>query len=89
MRADDMGSFHAANVACMDAYKKGVATSIEVMVVTPWFSEAVRMLRENPGIDVGLHMTFTNEWDNIKWHPLTHCPSLVDSNGYFFASNVT
>lgn len=83
IRADDMGSFHAANVACMEAYKNGMETSIEVMVVTPWFPEAVRMLRENPGIDVGLHLTFTSEWDNVKWRPLTHCPSLTDKNGYF------
>ena len=83
IRADDMGSFHAANVACMEAYKNGVETSIEVMVVTPWLPEAVRMLRENPGIDVGLHLTFTSEWDNVKWRPLTHCPSLTDKNGYF------
>lgn len=84
VRADDMGSFRAANIACMEAFEKGIETSIEVMVVTPWFPEAARLLRENPGIDVGLHLTITSEWDNIKWRPLTSCPSLVDSNGYFF-----
>lgn len=84
VRADDMGSFRAANIACMEAYKNGIETSIEVMVVTPWFPEAARLLRENPGIDVGLHLTITSEWDNIKWRPLTSCPSLVDRNGYFF-----
>lgn len=84
IRADDMGSFRSANIACMEGYKNGIETSIEVMVVTPWFPEAARMLRENPGIDVGLHLAITSEWDNIKWRPLTNCPSLVDSNGYFF-----
>ena len=84
VRADDMGSFRSANIACMEAFEKGIETSIEVMVVTPWFPEAARLLRENPGIDVGLHLTITSEWDNIKWRPLTSCPSLVDSNGYFF-----
>lgn len=83
IRADDMGSFRSANIACMEGYKNGVETSIEVMVVTPWFPEAARLLRENPGIDVGLHLTITSEWDNIKWRPLTHCPSLTDPNGYF------
>lgn len=83
IRADDMGAFRSANIACMDGYKKGVETCIEVMVVTPWFPEAARLLRENPGIDVGLHLTITSEWDNVKWRPLTHCPSLTDSNGYF------
>ncbi len=83
VRADDMGSFRAANIACMDGYKNGIETTIEVMVVTPWFPEAARLLRENPGIDVGLHLAFTSEWDNVKWRPLTSCPSLTDGNGYF------
>lgn len=83
VRADDMGSFRAANIACMEGYKNGVETTIEVMAVTPWFPEAAKLLKENPGIDVGLHMTFTSEWDNIKWRPLTSCPSLTDANGYF------
>ncbi len=84
VRGDDMGSFHAANVASIETAVNGIETSIEVMVVTPWFPEAVRMLRDNPGIDVGLHLTITSEWDNIKWRPLTPCPSLTDANGYFF-----
>lgn len=83
VRADDMGSFRAANIACLEGYKNGIETSIEVMVVTAWFPEAARLLCENPGVDVGLHLTLTSEWDNVKWRPLTHCPSLVDKNGYF------
>ena len=42
------------------------------------------MLNENPGLDVGIHLALTSEWENVKWRPLTHCPSLVDENGYFF-----
>lgn len=84
VRSDDMGSFHSANVASIDAYRNGIQTSIEVMVVTPWFPEAVKMLRENPGLDVGIHLVLTSEWENIKWRPLTPCPSLVDENGYFY-----
>jgi predicted glycoside hydrolase/deacetylase ChbG (UPF0249 family) len=84
IRGDDMGSTHASNVACIESYKNGIERSIEVMVVTPWFPEAVKLLRENPGVDVGLHLTITSEWDNLKWRPLTNCPSLTDSNGYFF-----
>lgn len=83
VRADDMGSFRSANIACMESYKDGVITSVEVMAVAPWFPEAARLLRENPGLDAGLHLTFTSEWDNVKWHPLTSCPSLTDENGYF------
>ncbi len=83
VRADDMGSFRAANIACVEGIRNGIITDIEVMPVTAWFPEAARLLRENPGVDVGLHLTFTSEWDNIKWRPLTHCPSLCDENGYF------
>ncbi|MBV5315975.1 MAG: ChbG/HpnK family deacetylase [Prolixibacteraceae bacterium] len=83
VRGDDMGSSQSSNLASMDTYKNGIETSIEVMVVAPWFPEAARLLRENPGIDVGLHLTITSEWDNIKWRPLTVCPDLTDRNGYF------
>lgn len=84
VRSDDMGAFHSVNEACIDAYVNGIETTIEVMVVTPWFPEAVKMLKEHPGADIGLHLTITSEWENMKWRPLTHCPSLTDSNGYFY-----
>lgn len=84
IRADDMGAFHAVNVACLESFQKGIETTVEVMVVTPWFPEAVKMLKENPGLDVGLHLTITSEWENVKWRPLTICPSLTDDNGYFY-----
>ena len=61
VRGDDMGSSQSSNLASMDTYKNGIETSIELMVVAPWFPEAARLLRENPGIDVGLHLTLTSE----------------------------
>lgn len=84
MRIDDMGALHSVNTACIDTYQNGIAGSVEVLVVGGWFPEAVKMLRENPGLDVGVHLAITSEWENVKWRPLTHCPSLVDENGYFF-----
>ncbi len=84
IRADDIGSFHAANVACIESYQKGIARSVELMVPCAWYPEAVKMLNENPGFDVGIHLVLTSEWSSVKWRPLTHCPSLVDKDGYFF-----
>jgi CubicO group peptidase (beta-lactamase class C family)/predicted glycoside hydrolase/deacetylase ChbG (UPF0249 family) len=84
VRADDMGAFHSANTASVACYRNGIETSVEVMAVTPWFPEATKMLRENPGLDVGLHLVLTSEWENMKWRPLTQCPSLTDRNGYFY-----
>ena len=85
VRADDIGSSHAANVACIKCYRQGVARSVEVMVPCPWFNEAVEMLDANPAYDVGVHLTLTSEWTNLKWRPITHCPSLVDDQGNFYA----
>ncbi|MCX8038857.1 MAG: polysaccharide deacetylase family protein [Candidatus Sumerlaeia bacterium] len=84
VRGDDIGSCHAANVACIKAYREGIVRSVEVMVCCPWFPEAVQLLKENPELDVGVHLTLTSEWDCCKWGPLTHAASLVDPNGYFF-----
>lgn len=84
VRADDIGSFHAANEACILSYQNGIAHSVEIMAPCTWFLEAAQMLNENPGFDVGVHLTLTSEWDHIKWRPLTHCPTLVDKDGYFF-----
>jgi predicted glycoside hydrolase/deacetylase ChbG (UPF0249 family) len=84
VRADDIGSFHAANLACIESYQNGIVRSVELMPPCAWFPEAVKMLAENPGFDVGIHLVLTSEWSNVKWRPLTHCPSLVDKDGYFF-----
>lgn len=84
VRADDIGITHATNLACIDVYKNGIARSVEVIVPSPWFTEAVKMLNDNPGYDVGVHLCLTSEWTNIKWRPLTHAKTLTDTNGYFF-----
>lgn len=84
VRIDDLGAFHSVNEACIKTYRDGIARSVEVMPVAAWYPEAVKMLKENPGLDVGLHLVITSEWENVKWRPLTHCPSLTDENGYFY-----
>jgi predicted glycoside hydrolase/deacetylase ChbG (UPF0249 family) len=78
-----MGSSHAANEAILRCCQEGIETSIEVMVSTPWFPEAVRMLADT-NIDVGIHLTLSSEWDSVKWGPLSDCPSLKGPDGYFY-----
>jgi predicted glycoside hydrolase/deacetylase ChbG (UPF0249 family) len=84
VRGDDMGYTHSGNEAIIKCYKEGIESSIEVLVASPWFPEAVKILKQNPGVDVGIHLDLTSEWENIKWRPLSDCPSLRDSNGYFY-----
>jgi chitin disaccharide deacetylase len=84
IRGDDIGSAHAANIACIKSYQEGIMRSVEIMVPCAWFPEAAKMLAENPGLDVGVHISVTSEWENIKWGPVSNAPSLTDKNGYFF-----
>lgn len=84
VRGDDMGYSHGGNEALVKSFREGIETSIEVIVPSPWFPEAVRLLAQNPTVDVGIHLVLTSEWDNVKWHPLTEAKTLRDSNGYFF-----
>jgi len=83
VRGDDMGSSQASNEASIRCFKDGVMRDVELMAVGPWFPQAARLLRENPGLDVGLHLALTSEWDNVKWRPLTTVPSLVEPDGTF------
>src|SRR3954471_5905428 len=84
VRGDDMGYSHSGNLALIKCYNEGIERSIEVIVPSPWFPEAVKLLEKNSGVDVGVHLALTSEWENVKWRPMTHCPSLTDSSGYFF-----
>jgi len=84
VRADDMSAAQAVNEACVRTCTQGIARSVEVIASGPWFLDTVRLLKENLGIDVGVHLCLTSEWERVKWRPLTAAPSLVDADGYFF-----
>jgi chitin disaccharide deacetylase len=84
IRGDDMGFSHSGNEALIKSFKEGIETSIEVIVPSPWFPEAVKLLAENPTVDVGVHLAITSEWDNVKWRPVSDCPTLKDADGYFY-----
>jgi len=83
VRADDLGSCRAANLAVIDSYKNGITSVTEVMVPCPWFNDAAEMLKSTPDLDVGLHLVLNSEWLYYKWRPLTYGKTLVDGDGYF------
>ena len=79
-----MGFSHSGNVALIKSSLEGIQTSIEVIVPSPWFPEAVKMLEQNPKIDVGIHVALTSEWDNVKYRPVSNSPSITNADGYFY-----
>ena len=84
IRGDDIGSSHAANLGCIKSYRDGIMRSVEIMVPCSWFPEAAKMLNEHPGLDAGVHLVLTSEWENYKWSPVSCAPSLADEDGYFY-----
>ena len=89
IRCDDVGMSHAVNSAVRELIATGVPFSTSVMIACPWHLEAVEILKANPHIGVGIHLTLNSEWEHYKWGPVlgaAKVPSLVDSGGHFFAS---
>ena len=80
---DDIGAVHAIGEGTIEAYQKGIMRSANLIVCGPWLTESIHLLEANPGLDVGIHLALTSEWDSVKWRPLTPMPSLVDANGFF------
>ena len=87
LNADDFGMCHDQNEGVMTGLKEGVFTSSTILVTCPWFEEAAEFARNNPGADLGVHLTLTAEWDSYKWGPVSGrraVPSLVDERGYLW-----
>ena len=83
---DDLGNSHGANMAFVELWDMGLATSGSVIVPCPWFPEIARIGRERPEMDLGVHLTLTAEFDAVRWRPLTGVKDngLCDGDGYFW-----
>ncbi|HTP66802.1 MAG TPA: hopanoid biosynthesis-associated protein HpnK [Geobacteraceae bacterium] len=57
INADDFGLSVGANRAIIKAWREGILTSTSLMVGGGAFAEAVALAKENPGLQVGLHLT--------------------------------
>jgi predicted glycoside hydrolase/deacetylase ChbG (UPF0249 family) len=89
IRSDDAGMSHSVNMALEKLIATGLPISVSVMFPTPWYQETVEILKRNPAVAVGIHLTLNSEWKNYRWGPVlgrTAVPSLVDADGYFFQS---
>lgn len=89
INADDFGMCHAINEAIFRTLKDGVVHSTTLMVPCPWAMHALNLLKQNPDIAFGVHLTVICETTNYAWGPLTakdKVPSLVAESGYFYNS---
>ncbi len=89
IHADDMGLAHSVNTACIRAFDNKGITSGSIMVPCPWAPEIMAWAKDHPGLDIGIHLTLTAEWDLYKWGGISssdQIKSLLDTNNYFYPS---
>jgi predicted glycoside hydrolase/deacetylase ChbG (UPF0249 family) len=87
INADDFGMCHATNAAILLALTEGVVSSTTLMAPCPWAIHAIKLLRKNPDIPFGVHLTSLCDGADYRWGPLTprdKVQSLVDETGYFY-----
>lgn len=90
IHADDMGLAHSVNTATIKAFDNKGITAGSIMVPCPWANEIIAWVKDHPGMDVGIHLTMTAEWNLYKWDGVIssdQIASLLDKNGYFYPSN--
>jgi hypothetical protein len=82
---DDLGGSHGANLAFIELWDMGLATTGSVMVPCPWFPEIATIARQRPELDLGVHLTLTSEFAPFRWRPLTGVADngLCDADGFF------
>ncbi|MBC8403113.1 MAG: ChbG/HpnK family deacetylase, partial [Candidatus Marinimicrobia bacterium] len=57
IRCDDIGMSHAVNLALEEMIQTNLPFSASVMFTCPWYQEAVKILKDNPQVVIGIHLT--------------------------------
>jgi hopanoid biosynthesis associated protein HpnK len=78
INADDLGLTPGVNRGIIRAFQAGIVTSASLLVTGSAFEEAVTLARQNPELDVGLHLTLVEERAVLGRDVL---PTLVDETG--------
>src|SRR5215217_3286278 len=83
VHADDFGLSRSINEGILEAHCCGILTSASVMASGEAFDHAIQLVRGTPTLDVGVHLTLTEE------RPVLGCaniPTLLNDQGGFHAN---
>ena len=80
VNADDFGLTPGVNRGILRAFQDGIVTSASLLVTGRAFEEGVALGRQNPDLDVGLHLALVEERPVLGREAL---PTLVDETGRF------
>lgn len=75
---DDFGITRGANFGIIDCFNHGILKSCSMMVNMPGASHAARLMKENPDLSVGIHLTLTVGKPVLKTHK-----TLIKEDGTF------
>jgi len=78
--ADDVGLHPGMTLGAVKAHDEGIVTACSVVANGRAFEPAVEILRDRPGLDVGVHLTLVGE---RPLSPPERVRSLVDRTGAF------
>jgi len=84
VNADDLGLTPGVNRGILRAFQEGIVTSASLLVTGSAFEDAVALARQNPELDVGLHLALVEERAVLGREVL---PTLVDETGRFFRTS--
>ncbi len=76
--ADDFGISKGVNASIVKAHREGILNSASLMINQKYADEAVKIAKEMPELEIGLHVNLTNEYPAA---PAQQIPLLVDGQG--------
>ncbi|ERM80130.1 hypothetical protein P872_14450 [Rhodonellum psychrophilum GCM71 = DSM 17998] len=89
IHTDDYGLSSSHNQATLKAFSYGIVNSASIMMPCPWANDGVEYWKKNKDMDLGLHITLTNEWFTYKWAPMADKESvsgLMNENGFMLSN---
>ena len=85
LHANDMGIAYECNRPIQRGLTSGPLTSASVVSAGPWFAECADWAKSNPGLDLGISLSFVSPSPALKWSgvaPHHEAPSLSTVDGY-------
>lgn len=76
--ADDFGISKGVNAAIVKAHREGILNSASLMINQKYAAEAVKLAKEMPELEMGLHVNLTSEYPAASAQEI---PLLVDGQG--------
>jgi predicted glycoside hydrolase/deacetylase ChbG (UPF0249 family) len=84
INCDDFGQSPAMNKAIMHLLEESKVSSATIMAPAPGFEEAAEWCQRRGQSNVGLHLTFTSEFDALRFPSLILHASLQDESGNMY-----